>query len=148
MKFEDVIWFVVFFFPKYAHVLELPFVLQLTMLVQWCTLQIFLYSKNIGCLKAICVLGCDEPSSFVDSFNILITFVFMITLPRFKLIVRHPYNEAWRSFLIILTLFMIYVYWSSPCVAIGRTILVRVRFPHRVHYSAFDRKTYISCTYI
>jgi hypothetical protein len=34
MKFEDVIWFVVFFFFKYAHVLELPFVLQLTMFVQ------------------------------------------------------------------------------------------------------------------
>jgi hypothetical protein len=34
MKFEDVIWFVVFFFSKYAHVLELPFVLQFTMLVQ------------------------------------------------------------------------------------------------------------------
>jgi hypothetical protein len=104
MEFEDVIWFVVFLFSKYAHVLELPcHALESSHL--YCNSQhlfndahcrFFCIAKNIGCLKSICALGCDEVSSFVDSFNILITFVSMIMaiLLRFKLIVRHPYNEA------------------------------------------------------
>jgi hypothetical protein len=56
----------------------------------------FFVKQKYRVLRAICALGCDEPSSFVNSFNILITFVsmIMIILPRFKLIVRHPYNEA------------------------------------------------------
>jgi hypothetical protein len=100
MEFEDVIWFVVFFFPSMPMCLSFH-------VMHWkahicttthnaCSMMYIVDSKNIGCWRVICALGCDEPSSFVDSFKILITFVsmIMVTLPRFKLIVRHPYDEA------------------------------------------------------
>ncbi len=104
MEFEDVIWFVVSFFPSMPmcqsfHVMHWKAHICIATHNACSMMHIvdsLVDSKNIRCLRVICALGCDEPSSFVDSFKILITFVsmIMVTLPRFKLIVRHPYDEA------------------------------------------------------